>query len=41
MDIHNKTIEELRSMGFKDVMNFEIKHDPVTGDRPHVPPEEK
>ena len=42
MDIKNKTIEELRSMGFKDMVSFEVKHDPVNGDtRPVLPPEEK
>lgn len=29
-------------MGFKDVMNFEIKKDPISGGaRPHLPPEER
>jgi hypothetical protein len=42
MDVLNKTLTELRDMGFKDVMNFEMKHDPVTGGaRPHLPPEER
>jgi hypothetical protein len=42
MDIVNKSLTELRQMGFKDVMNFEMKHNPITGDtRPHLPPEEK
>lgn len=42
MDIKNKTIDELRSMGFKDMVSFEMKHDPINGDsRPVLPPEEK
>ncbi len=42
MEVLNKTLEELRQMGFKDVMNFEMKHDPITGGaKPHLPPEEK
>ncbi len=29
-------------MGFKDVMNFEMKHDPITGGaKPHLRPDEK
>jgi len=42
MDVKNKTIEELRSMGFKDMVSFEMKHNPVDGNvRPVLPPEEK
>lgn len=42
IDIKNKTIDELRSMGFKDMVSFEMKHDPISGDtRPVLPPEEK
>jgi hypothetical protein len=29
-------------MGFKDVMNFEMKHDPISGGtKPYLPPDEK
>jgi hypothetical protein len=42
MDVKNKTIEELRSMGFKDMVSFEMKHNPIDGNfRPVLPPEEK
>jgi hypothetical protein len=42
LDVQNKTIEELKSMGFKDVMSFEMKHNPMDGNaRPVLPPEEK
>ena len=42
MDVVNKTLSELREMGFKDVMNFEMKHDPISGGaKPYLPPDEK
>jgi hypothetical protein len=42
LDVQNKTIEELRKMGFKDMVSFEMKHDPMNGGaRPVLPPEEK
>lgn len=31
LDIQNKTIKELREMGFKDVINFKATRDPVSG----------
>ena len=41
-DIKNKTIKDLREMGFKDVVSFNVKHDPISGGaRPYMPPEEK
>ena len=42
LDVQNKTIEELKNMGFKDMVSFEMKHDPMNGNaRPVLPPEEK
>lgn len=41
-DVVNKTLSELKEMGFKDVMSFTMKHDEMTGEaKPHMPAEEK
>ena len=41
-DVTNKTIKELRDIGFRDVVSFDMKHDPIKGGaRPYMPPEEK
>ena len=41
-DVKDKTLKELRQMGFKDILNFTVKHDPFKeGAQPYMPPEEK
>jgi hypothetical protein len=30
-DITNKTVKELREMGFKDLLTFDMQHDPIKG----------
>lgn len=41
-DITNKTVEELRKIGFTDVLSVDLKHDSVTGSaKPYMNPEEK
>jgi hypothetical protein len=42
IDITNKTVEELRNLGFTDVLSYNVKHDPVSGGaKPVLDPEEK
>lgn len=41
MEIANKTIEELRAIGFTDVMSFNMKPDQTGQMRPHLDAEEK
>ena len=41
-DVSGKTIDELKELGFRDVISFDMKQDPYSGGaKPYMPPEEK
>ena len=42
LDIANKTLLELRNLGFTDIMSFDVKHDPMSNSvKPQIKGEER